>query len=210
MERCPHRHSNAKRDSHSCDDLSSRRGRRVDDRWIRISWRAVDHCGVVAGNVNDLRFSLLNHDDSLVFDGLRLHFLLLGGFKVSSTLGLHAHALNRFHHVILLRQKGITQVGGPLDVFCKLFDHIGQRRHGLHAGIPVFFLESVHQRLVFQVLVLRQPLLKLDDFQRIGGRSENLGEQRIRIECDGCHQRIQLVIRNLRCGLLLRRILLGR
>jgi hypothetical protein len=101
-------HSNAKRNGHPSDVGSGRRGRRVDDRRIRVNWRAVDHCGVIGGNVNDLRFSLLNHNHSFRLDGLRFHFLLLGGFKVSSTLGFHAHALHCVHEVVLLREKGVT------------------------------------------------------------------------------------------------------
>jgi hypothetical protein len=77
-------------------------------------------------------------------------------------------------------------------------------------GVPVFLLDSLHQRFVFQVLVFRQPLLELNKFQRVSGRNENLRQQRIRIKRDRCHQRIQLVIWNLRDCLLLERILLGR
>jgi hypothetical protein len=64
----------------------------------------------------------------------------------------------------LLRQKSITQVGGPLNILRELFDQIGEGRHGLNTGIPILLLHGVDEGLIFQSLVLHQPLLKLDDF----------------------------------------------
>jgi hypothetical protein len=41
--------------------------------------------------------------------------------------------------------------------------------------------------------VLLEPLVELNDFERVGGRGEGLGEERIGIESDGCNERVELV-----------------
>ena len=83
---------------------------------------------VVAGNVDDLRIGLLDDDHLFVFDHLGFHLLLLGGFQVPRALGLLAHALHRIHHIALLRQKSISQVGGPLDVIRQPLDQHREAR----------------------------------------------------------------------------------
>ena len=46
------------------------------------------------------------------------------------------------------------------------------------------------------------PLLELDDFDRVCGSSQRLRQKRIRIKSDRRDKRIQLIVRNLRCGFL--------
>jgi hypothetical protein len=60
---------------------------------------------------------LLDYDHLLVFDNLGFDFLLLAGLQVPCTFGFLAHALDCIHHIVLLRQKGIAEIGGPLNVF---------------------------------------------------------------------------------------------
>jgi hypothetical protein len=48
--------------------------------------RPIDHRGIIARNLNVLRLGLLNHNNGFALDGHRLHFLLLGGFKISRAL----------------------------------------------------------------------------------------------------------------------------
>src|SRR5215471_17479227 len=48
-----------------------------------------------------------------------------------------------------------------------------------NAWIPRLFRGRIGQRLILQVLVFLQPLLELDDFQRICRCCQGLGEQRI-------------------------------
>jgi hypothetical protein len=110
-------------------------------------------------------------------------------------LGLRAHALDGVHDIRRLRQKRVPQFRGPLHVAGKALDHIRHRDHGLDAGIPRLLLHGVGQRLILQILVPRQPLLKLDDFERIGGGHQRLAQQWIGIERDGSDQGVQLIIR---------------
>ena len=124
-------------------------------------------------------------------------FDLFGGFQVSGVFGLLAHALHGIHHIVLLREERVSQVGRPLDVLGQQLDDIRQGRQSLDAGVPILLLHGVGQRLVFEVLVLGQPLLQLNDLQWIGGGHQHLAEQRIGVERDRRHQRIELVGRNL-------------
>ena len=81
-------------------------------------------------------------------------------------------------------------------------DDVGQRRHRLDAGVPRLLRDRVGQRLVLQARVLREPLLELDDLERVGGRHEDLPEERVRIEGDRCHQGVELLggkLRLFRC-----------
>jgi len=62
----------------------------------------------------------------------------------------------------------VAQLGRPLDVFCQFLDDIRQGRQRLYARVPALFLHGIRQGLVFQVLMLSQPLVELYDLQRIG------------------------------------------
>ena len=41
--------------------------------------------------------------------------------------------------------------------------------------------------------MLGQPLLELDELERVGGRDERLGQERVGIEGDWSHERIELI-----------------
>ncbi len=112
-------------------------------------------------------------------------------------MGLLAHALHRIHHVVLLREKCIAKVGGPLDVFRQELDNIGQGSQSLDARVPVLLLYGIGQLFLIHALVLGQPLLQLNDLEGIGGGHQHLAEQRIGIERDRRDQRIELVRRKL-------------
>jgi hypothetical protein len=50
---------------------------------------------------------------------LRFDLLLLIRRKRPSALSLRAHALDRIHHVLLLREESVTEIRRPLDVVCQ-------------------------------------------------------------------------------------------
>jgi hypothetical protein len=146
----------------------------------------------------------LDYYNLFVFHGLGFDLLLFGTLQISLVFRFAAHALDRVHHVTLLRQEGVTEVGSPLDVVSQSLDHIGRSRQGLNTGIPVLLLHCIGESLVLQVLVLLHPLLKLNNFQRVGGCHERLTQKLIRIQRDRCYERIELIGRQLRRRLLLR------
>ena len=55
-----------------------------------------------------------------------------------------------------------------------------------------------------------EPLQGLDEFERIGGRHQDLAYQRIRVECDGRHQIVELIGRQRLAGRGKFRRLLGQ
>jgi hypothetical protein len=66
---------------------------------------------------------LLNRDYLLAArDCLGLHYRLGIGLKISCALSLSTQALDCVHHVRLLRQECVSQIGRPLDI----------ARHPLH------------------------------------------------------------------------------
>ena len=77
------------------------------------------------------------------------------------------------------------------------FHHVRQTGQSLDAWIPGLFRHRVGECLVLQILVLLQPLLEQDDFQRIRGCGQDLGQQRVWIKRNRRNQRIQLLGRNL-------------
>ena len=117
-------------------------------------------------------------------------------------LRLLPHPLDGVHDVALLGEEGVAEVRRPLDVVREPLHHVGNRRHRLDGRVPRLLGDRVGQRLVLQLRVLRQPLLELDDLERVGGRHERLGEERVGVEGDRRHQRVELVRRELRRGRL--------
>jgi hypothetical protein len=141
---------------------------RVINRGIWIGRWAVDNDRIVRGHINRLRAWLLYDDYLLALDSLGLDRHLFVGLQSSLVLRLVAHSLNSIHHVGLLGQKRIAQIGCPLNVVGEPFGYVSEPRHRLNTGVPGLLGGGISQRLVLQVGVFRQPLLELHQLQRIG------------------------------------------
>jgi hypothetical protein len=102
-----------------------------------------------------LGIGLLDYNNLLGFNDLGLDLLLFVGFQIALFLGLRSHPLYRFHHVILLNQESVTQLGGPLDVVREPLDHVREPRQCLDARVPGLFRNRVRQRLILQIFVFR-------------------------------------------------------
>ena len=148
---------------------------------------------------------MLDDNDLLGFDYLGFYFLLLGRFQVSSVLGLFPHSLNGVHHIALLGQKSIAEIGSPLNVIREALHYFREGSQALNARVPGLLGNRIRERLVLQILILCQPLLELHDFQRIGGSGKNLGKHRVRVQGNGRDEGIKLVRRYLDSVLLFRR-----
>ena len=110
------------------------------------------------------------------FDGLGLHLLLLGRFQVSVSLGFLAHALHGVHHVVLCARKALPRSVVHLMFSARSLTTSGKAAKPWIARVPILLLHCGYERLVFQVLVLGQPLLQLNHLQRIGGGYQRLAE----------------------------------
>jgi len=139
---------------------------------------------------------LFDHNDLFRLHDFCFHFLLLGGFQVAGILRFLAHALNSIHHVALLGQKCIAEIRGPLDIIGEALHYIRKGCQALYTWIPRLFRDRIHECLILQAFVLCQPLLELNDFQWVGGRSKNLREHRVGVERDRSYQRIKLIWRD--------------
>jgi hypothetical protein len=161
-----HSHSHSERKRHACGVVS---WWRVGNWRVGIRGRAINYRRVIAGNVNDFWAGLFNDDDRFVFYNLGFYLHLLIGLEISRVFRFRPHALHGLHHVTLLRQEGVPEVCGPLNVVSQALHHVGQSGHGLNTGVPRLLGYGIDEGLVLQVLVSFQPLLKLDDFQGIRG-----------------------------------------
>jgi hypothetical protein len=97
-------------------------------------------------------------------------------------LSLPTQALHCIHHIRLLCQKRVTQVGRPLDVASHPLNHVWKLYQRLDAGIPRLLCHGIRQRFSLEVFVSIHPLLKLDNFKWISRSSESLRQQRIRVQ----------------------------
>jgi hypothetical protein len=183
-----HRDAEAKREERSAVRVVG-----VVDRRIRVDGRTVDDDGVVGRDIDDVGARGLDDDDFLLLDDLRLDRLLLARRQSSLVLGLLAHPLNRIHDVGLLSEEGVSEIVRPLNVVAEPLDHVGEGGHRLDGGVPRLPGDRVREGLVLEIRVLRHPLLKLDDLERISRRRQRLREQRVGVERDGCDQRVELV-----------------
>jgi hypothetical protein len=111
-------------------------------------------------------------------------------------LSLPTHALHGIHHIRLLCQKRVSQVGRPLNVARHPLNQVWKFYQRLDAWVPRLLCHSVRQRLALQVFVSIHPLLKLDNFKWVSGSGECLSQQWIWIESDRRNQRVQLISRN--------------
>jgi hypothetical protein len=87
----------------------------------------------------------------------------------------------------LLRQECVSQVGRPLNIASHPLKHVWKCYQCLDTRIPRLLRYCVRQGLVLQVFVIRVPLFKLDDFQRVSGSGQRLGEKRIGIKSNRRH-----------------------
>mgnify|MGYP006171611249 CR=1 FL=1 len=85
-------------------EVVTRWWRVIRRRGSRIRPGAVDHAGVVAGHIDDLRLGRLD-DDALRF---RAYHLLLVRFQIAVVLRLLPKPLDRGHDVFLLAEEGVA------------------------------------------------------------------------------------------------------
>ena len=116
---------------------------------------------------------------------LRLHSLLRRVFQIAGLLRFLAHHLNRVHHILLLVVVSVAQRGRPGNILVHISQHGGKCGERFHAGIPGLLVHGLRQGVALQIGVGLQPAVRFDDFCGESGCSQNLRDQRIRIQRDG-------------------------
>ena len=172
--------------------------------------RAVHRVRIIGGNVHhrgigrhdrDVIASALRRDDASTCAscGWRrarpdpLHRLLGVRLERARVLRLGAQLLDRRRDILRLVHDRVAKVGRPGKILAHLFDEVWKTRHRFDRGIP--FLAVDAGKVVFRDkrLIFLKPALRLNDFERIGGRGQHLGEQGVGIERDRREQLAQFL-----------------
>ena len=162
--------------------------------WIfRIRPGSVNRRRIVVRHVHRIGIGLLDDDRLPVFLRLNADLLLLGGDQLLVVIGLGAKALDRVHHVRLLREHGIAQVLGPVDLVAHHRNDVCGAGERLDAVVPRLLLDLRLQRIALQGLALLEPAIGLHDFQRIGRRRQHIRQQFVGIERNRRNQRLELL-----------------
>jgi hypothetical protein len=160
--------------------------------WI-VQRRPPDVCGIVIRQVHHLRIGGLDRDDGLSGVVRSDDSLLARRRQFPRMLRLQPHSLYGVHHVALLTQERVPKICRPRDVLVQPFDEVRKHHQGLYARVPVLLLCRLGQGSAREPRASLEPLRGLDEFQRIGGRHQDLAYQRIRVECDRRDQIVELI-----------------
>jgi hypothetical protein len=107
-------------------------------------------------------------------------------FQCAGSLRFRAHALNRSHHVLLLRRGSLAQRRGPTKVFRKIFEHARKLRERLYCRIPGLLINSLRERVAAERRIVFHPESCIHYFIRKSGSAKNLRDERIGIQRDRC------------------------
>ena len=164
---------------------------------------AVDHLRFVIGNVEGIRHGGFDRDDLPALLLPHAHDLLLGRHQLLPVVSPRAHPLHGRHDVLFLRKERLAELLGPVETFAHHLQNRGRCNQRFDARIPVLLLGRCPLCLFLEVLVVVHPALGPHHFERIGRCHQNVRQQRIRVQRDRRHQRIEL-------GRLQRRLLRSR
>ena len=162
----------------------------IERRVIGIGPIAVDAPRIIVRNIDDVGPGRLDHD--LLILGrdrlLRCRSERTGGLR---TL---AQALNGVHDIRLLREKGVAELLGPLQIAVHHAQELRKRNERFDARIPGLLLQRRRQYVALKRRVggSLQPAVRLDNLERVGRGHQDLCNQRIGVERNRCHQPIDL------------------
>ena len=114
--------------------------------------------------------------------------------QISEIAGLASLPLNGVHHIGLLGQESVSEIGRPVHIAGHHFQHGWKRQQRLNAGIPrkLISLNRVGQGLSGEVMMLIGPLRRVRNLVGIGGARENLRHKRIGIKRDARNKPVDL------------------
>ena len=134
-------------------------------------WREEHHRRIIVGNHNIAR---IHGHDSNVRPAAHHDPVVarqVAGASRDASLPLH-----RVHHVLLLGQERVSDLGGPVHVRIHHVQHGRKWEQRLHAGIPrqLVLADGVGKRLPGKVMVLIRPLGGSGNIVGVGRRSQDL------------------------------------
>lgn len=196
---CAHEQARPKRNGAGCHYPAIRR---IVEWRIRIIWRRPPDCHrIILRNVYDFGLSRLNYNEIAPVFRRRAYGLLWRRFQCAAGHGPLPKVLNCLHDAILLRQKGVSEIGRPLYVLIHAIQDIRHEDQCLNAGVPRLLLRGVGQGLALEIRVLADPSSRFHDFQRICGCDEYLTQDRVRVQGDWGDEALELLRRQGSLGL---------
>ncbi len=139
--------------------------------------------GIVYRDIN--YFGLRRNDpDVSIIDN---HLLLRAGKQVAGSARVLTQELDRVHDVIGLVDERLSQGNGPVVFLVHHVEHVGIVRHSLDADIPVLTVN-----LGISSVLVDIPRGFIDLVDKGCGR-QNLSNQGVGIERDGCDQIFQFI-----------------
>lgn len=122
--------------------------------------------------------------------------------EISVVVRALPQSLDLIHHICTLVQHRPSQFLGPRHILSHHVQHKREREQGKHRRIPrqIVGANRVGQRAALQVAMLIGPLRRFRDFVPVGRCREQMGQQRIRIECNARYQPFQLRLGEQRAG----------
>jgi hypothetical protein len=82
----------------------------------------------------------------------------------------------------LLGNECFTQLLCPGRLLSHHCEYLWEGRQGLHAQVPVHFVDGVIERIPLEVRILLQPAVRIHDLIREGRCHQNLRKQCIRVQ----------------------------
>jgi hypothetical protein len=146
----------------------------------------------------------LNYIDGLARILLHLDHLLRRATQRAGCVGLSPQPLNRCWYLVLIRRHRRPDGGVVVNILRHHLQNIGEADKGNKCRVEALLLGSGGQLREAEVMVLRQPVVHIQNLLRIRGRGSDLGEKGIGVESDGSQQLIQLLRRRRRRSLRLK------
>jgi hypothetical protein len=153
----------------------------------------IDHRGVVLRNINHLRIRRLNYINCLARRLLHLHLLFRGAAQSARVISLISQALNRSRDCSLIRREGLTDGRIIVDILRHHVEHLRKIDERDKCRIESLLLRCIRQCCARQRRILRQPVIHIQNFLRIGRSRGDLRKQRIGIKRDRRQQLIQFL-----------------
>jgi hypothetical protein len=162
--------------------------RQNDEARIGNKQRAPDGPWIVIRNKNHGRVNRHDLDQA----GFYHDALLRRRHQYLRILRLQPHRLNGVHDVAGLVVIGVAKLRRPGAVFRQIVERGGEFDKTLNGRVPIHGIRPCGALIRGQIHVLVEPGIGRGDLARIGGGSQNLSHQRVRIEGDRGHELIQL------------------
>jgi len=162
--------------------------------WIvRVGPGSVNRRRIVVRHVDRIGIGRLDDDHLLAFLRLNADLLLLGGDQLFAVVRFGAKALDRVHHIRLLREHGIAEILGPVELVAHHRNDVRRAGKRLDAVVPGLFVDLLLQGIALQILAFLQPAIGLHHLQWIGRCRQHICEQFVGIQRYRRNQSLELL-----------------